>query len=645
MNFVSVQKLLNDIDNEMLMLPNFQRSFVWKRPDIREFIDSVYRAYPVGALTTWQTERPIDAGGGSRLDGRQDPINYILDGQQRITSLYGVIRGKLPPFHSSTHNPTEGLLFHVKDRRFAFERTADVRDNPEGLWVNVTRLFQDGGLASERAGLVERARPKQDDLFDYNTAMERLVSRLTEVELPVLELQDSTLSVEEVVEIFNKINKGGKKLTAYELAFAVLSVGWPEVRTDFQNVVDGWAGRIEMDIDLLLRIVNAVATNSGKLSIEKVPVQDVKRLLRETAQAVDHILNLLADRLGLDYPRVLKQRLPLAVMAKFVVQNGGRVRDPLQRDKLLCWYVFSAVFGTYLQAPESRITRDLAAITNQESDGLQKLIDNIKLDRPELRIVESDLDSTWSSSTFFTILYMLTRVYGARDWDTGEPLRHGMLGQNSKLEMHHIFPKNLLSTAGKSNKQANNLANFAFQTSLTNKSIGASDPADYLAAISKEYPGALESQWVPMERSHWQVANYDDFLRGRQGKLAEAANEFLDRLRSGRFPDSAAPNVRPTEVVVVDPEDDERARKLIEDFIEYAPGVTGHLIDVPGQNPVYLDVAWPSGLQFGVSEPVTFLFDADDDVIQQANQAGFRVFTVETQLRQYAHHLARGDGN
>ena len=644
MNFVPVHKVLSDIDNSTLVLPPFQRSFVWKRPDIRDFIDSVYNSYPVGSLATWQTNRPINPSESGEND-RSDPINYILDGQQRITSLYGVIRGKLPPFHTSKENPTAGLMFHVRDKKFAFERTAEVRKKADGLWVKVTGLFQEGGVAAERNNLEDRIGGKRVDLYDYSDAMNRLVTRLREVELPVLELSDETLTVEDVVNIFNKMNKGGKKLTPYELSFALLSVGWPDVRADFQDVADRWQGRIDMDIDLLLRVVNAVATSSGKLGIEKEKISDLQRILKQTSDAVDHVLNLLADRLGLDHPRVLKQRLPLAVMAKFVVKSGGRITNTQERDKLLYWYILSAVFGTYLRAPESRLTRDLTVINKADSTELDSLIANLKLDRPDLKIAASDMDGTLSSSTFFTVLYMLSRVHGAKDWETGETLRQGMLGQNSKLEIHHIFPKSLLSRAGIPGKQINNLANLAFQTSGTNKAISSSNPADYLAAVAEKHQGALESQWVPMEQSHWQLSNYEAFLRGRQANLAQAANDFLDQLQSGNLPDIATGGTRSVEIVGVDTDDDEHAARLIADFMENAPGMIGHPIDVPGGNPIYLDVAWPQGLQFGMSEPVAFLFDADADIIQRATLAGFKVFTDESQLRQYVRQLSSDEGN
>ena len=102
--------------------------------------------------------------------------------------------------------------------------------------MNVSLLFQDGGLEAERERMHTEAKLVMDDVIAYAREMDRLVDRLNKVQFPVLELNDANLTVADVVSIFNKMNKGGKKLTTYELGFSVLSASWPNVRQDFQEV-------------------------------------------------------------------------------------------------------------------------------------------------------------------------------------------------------------------------------------------------------------------------------------------------------------------------------------------------------------------------------------------------------------------------
>ena len=639
MRFATALDLVEEADAGSLLLPRFQRNFVWKRPDIKEFIDSVYRGYPIGALATWESDQVLS----TRLDGDFSAGRrvYLLDGQQRVTSIYGVIRGSLPGFSSADANLMDGLLFHVKDRRFAYLGTKEVREQADGLWVNVSVLFRDRGIEAERDRIQAEAQLVMDEVRDYTREMDRLVDRIHKASFPVLELNDANLTVEDVVQIFNKMNKGGKKLTPYELGFSVLSARWATVRGDFQVVVDGWKDRIDVDIDWLLRAVNGFLHANGRLSIEKATTDEVREALVKIKSAVDHVLNILSNRLGLDRPRVLKQRLPLIVMACFVAGRGGRLEDPLQRDRLLYWYILSSVFGTYLRATESRLTRDLQAVSTKGADGLDALIDALRQDRPDLQIVASDFDSAYSTSGFYTVLYMLTRVGGARDWLTGEPVRHGLLGQGSQPELHHIFPRDLLEKAKVPSKHMNNLGNIALQSSFTNKVIGNQTPVDYLAAIDQKLPGALESQWVPMERSDWQMASYDSFISSRRDKLATAANEFLSTLYLGTLPSvvlSPSADIQDSSSGVVD-DWTHRKAALIQEFDQYAPGIVNHPLMGADGTVVYLDVAWPDGLQLGISQPAAYLFEQDDDVFQAANQDGFIVFTDVDSLRHYVRSI------
>src|SRR5690606_11064930 len=120
-----------------------------------------------------------------------------------------------------------------------------------------------------------------------------------------------------------------------------------------------------------------------------------------------------------------------------------------------------------------------------------------------------------------------------RDWGTGLPLKHHLLGKMSQLEVHHIFPKARLYKHGYSRSQVNAVANFCFQTKDTNLNIGAKRPEDYFVEIEAKHPGALASQWIPSDPELWKIENYPAFLEARKKLLADAANAFLDELAHG----------------------------------------------------------------------------------------------------------------
>ena len=136
--------------------------------------------------------------------------------------------------------------------------------------------------------------------------------------------------------------------------------------------------------------------------------------------------------------------------------------------------------------------------------GLDKLLDQLRLWHGGLR-VEPGHFTGWSlGARFYPVLYLLTRMGQARDWGTGGlPLKANLLGKMNRLEVHHVFPKAQLVLKGKfARPEVNALANFCFLTKDTNLDISDRLPEEYFPGIEKDYPGALASQWIPMDRAH-----------------------------------------------------------------------------------------------------------------------------------------------
>ena len=109
-----------------------------------------------------------------------------------------------------------------------------------------------------------------------------------------------------------------------------------------------------------------------------------------------------------------------------------------------------------------------------------------------------------------------------------------LLGKFSSLQLHHIFPKAYLYKNGYDKTEVNALANFAFLTAKTNQEISACPPHEYFEEVKEKQPGALESQWIPMDRDLWRVENYREFLAARRQLLADAANQLLKDLLAGQ---------------------------------------------------------------------------------------------------------------
>lgn len=210
--------------------------------------------------------------------------------------------------------------------------------------------------------------------------------------------------------------------------------------------------------------------------------------MEQAEKSVDKLLNLISGRLGLDHDRVLGSRYSFPLLAQYLVQSGGHLVDYKERDKLLYWYVHTFLWGRYAGSTESVLNKDLNVI--ETSNGaLDRLIDQLRQDRGDLRVQSSDFQGWSMGARFYPLLYMLTRVCKAKDWESGIELSRHLLGHLNSLQVHHIFPKSLLYSHGYSRYEVNAIANFTFLTQETNLLVSNRNPAEYLEAFEQNHPG------------------------------------------------------------------------------------------------------------------------------------------------------------
>ena len=135
--------LLDEIDSGTVLLPEFQRGYVWNRDQVRGLMRSLYLGYPVGGLLMWETTSDGVSVRGSV--GTAGVKQLLLDGQQRVTSMYGVVRGTPPPFFEGDRTAFTGLYFNVEDEIFEFHAPTKMSGDPK--WVDVNEVFQKNAYA------------------------------------------------------------------------------------------------------------------------------------------------------------------------------------------------------------------------------------------------------------------------------------------------------------------------------------------------------------------------------------------------------------------------------------------------------------------------------------------------------------------
>lgn len=638
---MKISTILDHIDNGHMALPEFQRGYVWNREQVKGLFDSLYRRHPVGGLLVWATESKTAAhrGDGQLAAG---VVKLLLDGQQRMTSLYGVVRGRPPKFFDGNAQAFTGLHFHLENEAFGFYQPVKMKDDP--LWIDVTELMKAGnaGLGAYVARI--SAIPDLAPLVgEYVGRLSKLLS-ITDIDLHIEEVTGADKSLEVVVDIFNRVNSGGTKLSKGDLALAKICADWPDARDTMKAKLADWkAAGYDFNLDWLLRSVNTVLTGEAKFSyLHDKGAEDIQVGLKRATKHIDSCLNMIAGRLGIDHDQVFFGRFGVPVMVRYLDKKSGAL-DEKERDKLLFWFVQSGMWGRFSGSTETVIDQDLEAFEGAEG-GLDKLLAQLRLWHGGLR-VEPGHFTGWSlGARFYPVLYMLTRMGAARDWGTGLALKASLLGKMSRLEVHHIFPKAQLYKRDFKRAEVNALANFCFLTKDTNLVISDRLPEEYFPEIEKAHPGALASQWIPDDPALWKIENFRAFLEARKALLASEVNKRMEELLHGDthwLEGPAAPT--PVSFAVVGgitSEEEEQQLEGINTWMDeqgLPRGTLAYDFSDPdtGEQRAVFDLAWPNGIQEELSQPVAVLLNESSDVIAIASQAGFRCFQTVAELKRY----------
>ena len=641
---MKIADILSSIDAGTLTLPQFQRGFVWNRDQVRALFSSLYHRYPVGGLLVWVTgpETAVHRGGQELPPGA---VRLLLDGQQRLTTLYGVLRGKPPPFFDGDERTFTGLMFHLRDEVFQFRQPVKMRDDP--LWIDVTALMTAGveGLYP----LLQRAVPDVSHWKDAHPKLTRLLG-ITEIELPQQDLVGEAMTLDIVVDIFNRVNTRGTTLSKGDLALSRICADWPDARDVMkQHLAELQTHGYDFSLDWLLRCVNTVLTGEAEFRfLHDVGSGEIRGGLKRASKQIDRAINLIAAKTGLDHARVLFGVFTFPVIARYLDSNGGAL-SPRDEGKLLFWYLQAGMWGRFSGSTETRINEDIHAI---EAGGLDGLLEKLQIWRGGFEVEPQHFDASTKGARFYPVLYFLTRMGEARDFCSGLPLKKGMLGKMASLEVHHIFPKKVLREADYEPRKINALANFCFLTKDCNLHLAATAPEEYFPRVAVEHPGTLESQWIPMDPRLWLVDHFPEFLAERRKLLAEAANIHLASFVEGDERWKAAQVARAPVAARapggITSEDERVALDELRAWMRQQRLPEGELSwdladETTGEQLAVLDLAWPRGIQEGLSGRVAVLIDEDAAIHRVVADAGFRCFDTVERFRDHVRREVLGE--
>lgn len=558
---MKISTALEKIDERQLFVPAFQREYVWKRDDAKQLIDSLIKQYPTGTMLTWETASPPELKGPHKYDAKQGAVRILLDGQQRITTLYMLVRGEIPPYYTAGEilNDTRGLYVNVETLELAYYTKSKMENDPR--WQNVTDVFQKKIRAKDIVRQLEAkgetVSRERDDLMDDNTlAIQNILERdFPEQTIPV------KASIREAIDIFYKVNASGVSLTDAELALAQISGYWPDARDTFKRKLaalasKGYVFKLDFIVYVLLGCLYHLGSDMKKLhDVDNDPkIRAAWKLLDE--QVLDYVAGLMRSHAYVDHTDEINSVYALIPIIVYCFDKNGKHLTEAEIRKMVKWFYYSQVRTRYVSQLPQKLDRDLRAVA-ESANPFDELLAVIEEER-RLEITPDEFVGRSISHPLFGLLKWYLKSRNAVCFTTGVALRQAM-GEKYTLENDHIFAYSRLKSNGygKENRLkyslAQELTNRAILTKVANRSKSATDAAVYLADVKERHPASLALQCVPDDPNLWEIGNYEAFLDARRQILAKNLNEFLVGITETKPPEAPIT----LEEMIAEGEDDE----------------------------------------------------------------------------------------
>ena len=535
---MKISTILEKIDENQLFVPAFQREYVWKRDDAKQLIDSLIKEYPTGTMLTWETSNPPELKGPHKYNENQGAVKLLLDGQQRVTTLYMLIRGVIPPYYSEQEimEDTRNLFVQLETLELSYYMKTRMETNP--LWQNITHVFQRNIRARDVVRKLEEkgetvTRERQDRIDDNTRAIENILARdFPEQTIPV------KASIREAIDIFYKVNASGVALTDAELALAQISGYWPQARDRFKAKLaalekEGFVFKLDFIVYVLLGCLYHLGSDMKKLHDAENSEKIRAAWDRLEKQVLDYVVNLMRTNAFVDHTDEINSPYALVPIIAYCFDKKGTHLTDAEIRKMVKWFFYSQVRTRYVSQLPQKLDRDLRTVAEspQPFDALLQVI----AEENRLEILPAEFVGRAIQHPLFSMVRWYLKSRGAVCFTTGMSLRRNM-GSKYQLERDHIFPYSKLKEVGygEGNRVkyalAQELTNRAFLTQVANRGKAAAQAADYLAEVKQKFPKALELQCIPEDPELWKIENYEQFLEERRKMLAKNLNGFLNKI-------------------------------------------------------------------------------------------------------------------
>ena len=517
-----VSALVDQIAAGEIRLPEIQRAYVWKPTQVAALTQSLYKGWPSGSLLFWRTEEDPEVRAVAANAPVQPPTvlpQYLLDGQQRLTSIYRVF---------DDHEEAQ-IVFNVVTEEFQNQSAATKKD---ARWVKVHDVVRKDADLFELLGSIS-AQVTEVDRRVIGQRLQRLANlRTYPFHLEVL----TEFPYEEVTQIFVRVNSGGRSLKTTELALATLSARWPGVTRRLEDEAVYWGYRRygDLDVNFLARALTGAVLGRGlsKWSHTRLVAASNEELERgwATVQAgLRSLVPLLQNNLGVSHSSLIPSLNTLVPLVVLLGEHGERRLSTETVDGLLYWFLVATVRNRYSGAVDTTLGQDIPA--TRRSEPVKALLANLGVVGAPVEVTDQALVGRTVNSPYFFLSFLAAQDNDAKDWWFGTRIGAGAEGKR-QLQYHHIHPQATLKKTkdfdGYEKAQINDLSNLAFISAKANLKISNRSPRDYFIEVGDD---GLAAHFVPLNESLRTADQYLAFLAARRSLLANAMTAHLNRFR------------------------------------------------------------------------------------------------------------------
>ncbi len=537
---MKISQIIDKIDEKQLFVPAFQREYVWKRQNAKDLVASLIKDYPTGTMLTWETNYPPELKGDHKYDARQGAVKLILDGQQRITTLYMLMTGNIPPFYKKHEILVDirNLYVNVETLSLEYYKITLMENDP--LWINITDIFKGKVRYRDVIYQIEKKldgeqieRSKADLIDDNFRAIEKIRDRdFQEQIIPPKAL------LKEAIDIFYIVNASGVNLTDAELALAQISGYWPEARELFKKKLvqlekSGYVFKLDFIVYVLLGVLHNMGSKLDKLHSQDNKENIKKAWKRLDEDVLDYVFNIMKSQAYVDHTKEINSVYALVPIIVYAYNKGSKKLSQIEIKKAVKWFYYSQIRQRYISQLQQKLDKDIGIVVKDENP-FDKLLSIIAAERP-LEITKEEFIGVGISHSLWGLMNFYFKSKGAICFTTGINIRQNM-GKKYELEWDHIFPYSLLKLAGYNRNNrlkyslAQEITNRAVLTQIGNRKKSNHLAEGYLEETTQNFPSALDKQCVPKDKELWKMENFELFLENRRKLLAKELNEFLNNI-------------------------------------------------------------------------------------------------------------------